>query len=136
MHIEKTKITETEARDIAARWGQVAASEPLIDFGKTGLVEDRKRMLEAIDYVRLFLKHPEEMDRLRDYITHPCPFEVDARDEGWEVQVDQIINTHDYDKSVSYKSLQFCCHSEDILLREEEHEEPAPKRRLLRCSRG
>lgn len=135
MHIEKTKISETEARDIAARWGQVAASEPLIDFAKTGLVEDRKRMLEAIDYVRLFLKHPEEMDRLRDYVTCPCPYEKAAREEGWEVQDDKIIHTHDYDHSVSYNSWEDCCHSEDIVLREEQQDEPAPKRRLLRRSR-
>ena len=76
------------------------------------------------------------MDRLRDYITRPCPYEKAAREEGWEVQNDQIIHTHDYDHSVSYKSWEDCCHSEDIVLRDEEEEEPAPKRRLLRRSRG
>src|SRR5271155_4465368 len=131
MSTETMNISETEARDIAARWGQVAASEPLTDFAKTGLFEDRKRMLEAIDYVRLFLKHPEEMNRLRDYITHPCRFEIAAREEGWQVQDDSIIHTHDYDKSVCYKNWEDCCQSEDIVLREQE---PAPKRRLLRRS--
>jgi hypothetical protein len=133
MHTDTMNISDTEARDIASRWGQVAASEPLIDFAKTGLVEDRKRMLEAIDYVRLFLKHPEEMDRLRTYINNPCRFEVAAREEGWQVQDDAIIHTHDYDKAVSYKNWADCCQSEDIVLRENE---PAPKRRLLRRSRG
>ena len=124
-------ISEEEARDIASRWGQVAASEPLIDFARSGLVEDRKRLLEAIDYVRLFLKHPEEINRLRDFIQHPCPFEVAAREEGWAVAEDKITHVHDYDKSVSYKNWETCCESEDILLREEE---PAPqkKRRLRR----
>ena len=131
MSTETMNTSETEARDIAARWGQVAASEPLTDFAKTGLVQDRKRMLEAIDYVRLFLKHPEEMNRLRDYITHPCRFEIAAREEGWQVQDDAIIHTHDYDKSVCYKNWEDCCQSEDIVLREQE---PEPKRRLLRRS--
>jgi hypothetical protein len=121
-------ISEDEARDIAGRWGKVATSEPLIDFARTGLVEDRKKLLEAIDYVRLFLKYPEEVDRLRAFITHPCPFEVAAREEGWEVQDDRIIHTHDYDKAVTYKKWEDCCQSEDIVLRENE---PEPKRRRL-----
>jgi hypothetical protein len=125
-------ISEDEARDIAARWGKVATSEPLIDYGRTGLVEDRKKLVEAIDYVRLFLKYPEEVDRLREYITHPCRFETAARDEGWEVQDDAIIHTHDYDKAVTYKSWEDCCNNEDIVLREAE---PEPKKRLLRRTR-
>ena len=129
MHTEKMNISETEARDIAARWGQVAESEPLVDFAKSGLVEDRKRLLEAIDYVRLFLKHPEEINRLRDFILNPCPFEVAAREEGWEVQDNAIIHTHDYDKAVTYKSWEDCCESEDIVLRPAE---PAPKKHRLR----
>jgi hypothetical protein len=122
-------ISENEARDIASRWGKVAASEPLMDFARTGLVEDRKKLAEAIDYVRLFLKYPEEVDRLREYIMHPCRFEVAAREEGWEVQDDAIIHTHDYDKAVTYKKWEDCCESEDIVLRDDE---PAPKKRLLR----
>ncbi|MDB5394710.1 MAG: hypothetical protein JWM91_2216 [Rhodospirillales bacterium] len=124
-------ISEDEARDIAARWGKVATSEPLIDFARTGLVEDRKKLVEAIDYVRLFLKYPEEVDRLREYITHPCPYEVAAREEGWEVQDDAIIHTHDYDKAVTYKKWEDCCESEDIVLREDEL---VPKKRRLRRS--
>lgn len=123
-------ISEDEAREIAGRWGKVAGSEALIDFARTGLVEDRKRLLEAIDYVRMLLKHPEEMDLLRAFVAKPCPFEAAAREEGWEVQDDAIIHTHDYDKSVSYKNWSECCQNEDIVLREEE---PEPKkRRLLR----
>jgi hypothetical protein len=125
-------ISEDEARDIAARWGKVATSEPLIDYARTGLVEDRKKLVEAIDYVRLFLKYPEEVDRLREYITHPCRFETAAREEGWEVQDDAIIHTHDYDKAVTYKNWEDCCNSEDIVLREAE---PAPKKTLLRRAR-
>jgi hypothetical protein len=125
-------ISEDEARDIAARWGKVATSEPLIDYARTGLVEDRKKLVEAIDYVRLFLKYPEEVDRLRDYIMHPCRFETAAREEGWEVQDDAIIHTHDYDKAVTYKSWEDCCNSEDIVLRDAE---PVAKKKLLRRAR-
>ena len=122
-------ISENEARDIARRWGEVAASDPLVDFARTGLVEDRKRLVEAIDYVRLFLKHPEEVDRLREFILSPCAFEVAAREEGWQVEDDAIIHVHDYDKAVSYKCWEDCCESEDIILREEE---PAPKKKSRR----
>jgi hypothetical protein len=101
-----------------------------MDFARTGLVEDRKKLVEAIDYVRLFLKYPEEVDRLRDFVTHPCPFEVAARDEGWQVQDDAIIHTHDYDRAVTYKKWEDCCQSEDIVLREEE-----PPRGRLRLRR-
>ncbi len=125
-------ISEKEARDIASRWGKVAASEPLNAFADTGLVADRKRLLEAIDYVRLFLKHPDEMDRLRDFILHPCPFEVAAREEGWAVDNGAIVHTHDYDKAVTYKDWETCCESEDILLREEEEAPVKKKRRLGR----
>jgi hypothetical protein len=123
-------ITEDEAREIASRWGKVAASEPLMDFARTGLVADRKKLVEAIDYVRLFLKYPEEVDRLREYATHPCPYEVCAREEGWQVQDDEIIHTHDYDRAVTYKKWEDCCQSEDIVLRQEE-----PARRRLRLRR-
>ena len=125
-------ISEDEARDIAARWGKVATSEPLIDYARTGLVEDRKKLVEAIDYVRLFLKYPEEVDRLRDYIMHPRRFETAAREEGWEVQDDAIIHTHEYDKAVTYKSWEDCCNSEDIVLRDAE---PVAKKKLLRRAR-
>ncbi len=126
-------ITETEARDIASRWGEVAESEPLLAFARTGLVGDRKRLLDAIDYVRQFLKIPEEIDRLREFVAHPCPYEAAARDSGWQVQDDSIVHVHDYDKSVSYRRWQDCCDSEDIILREdEEGDDTKPRRRLRR----
>jgi hypothetical protein len=63
---------------------------------------------------------------------HPCRFETAAREEGWEVQDDAIIHTHDYDKAVTYKSWEDCCNSEDIVLRDAE---PVAKKKLLRRAR-
>ena len=119
-------INDDDARDIAKRWGGVAGSEPLTTFASSGLIEDRKKLLDAIDYVRLFLKHPEELDKLREYVTHPCPFEVAARDEGWAVEDNAILHIHDYDKSVRYENWKSCCDSEDIVLRDDDER---PKKR-------
>ena len=126
-------ITVTEAREIAGRWGEVAESEPLLAFARTGLVEDRKRLLDAIDYVRQFLKQPDEIDRLREFATCPCAFERAARESGWKVEDDAIVHMHDYDKSVIYTRWQDCCENEDIILgRDEDEHADNAKSRLRR----
>jgi hypothetical protein len=107
-------IDEAEARAIAGRWGKVADSGPLVAFAETGLIEDRKKLKEAIGGIRLFLKHTEELDRLEAFVDHPCPSERAARREGWSVEGDKIFHVHDYDHRVSYKTWDECCRGEDI----------------------
>jgi hypothetical protein len=108
-------MTETEARDAASRWGQLCGEDPLMAFAQTGLIEDRKRLLDAIQHVRHFLKFPDEIDLLRDYVQQMTPQETAARREGWTVVGGRIWHVHDYDRSVSYKSWQACCEGEDII---------------------
>jgi len=109
-------ITEAEARDIAGRWGKVCGSQSLTAFAETGLIEDRKRLLEAILRVRHFLKHPDELDRLRDYVQKPGPCETAAHRQGWIVENGRICHIHDLERSVSYKTWPACCEGEDIVV--------------------
>jgi hypothetical protein len=113
------EIDEQEARDIARRWGAASGSQPLLDFGATGLVEDRKRLADAIRGVRAFLKHPFELDRLLHYVQKPCRYEAAARDQGWVVENTAIYHAHDYDRAVSYKSWRECCEAEDIVVHDD-----------------
>jgi len=66
--------------------------------------------------VRLFLKHPDEMDRLRDFILHPCPFDGCRREEGWAVDNGESSYSR-LDKPSPIRNWETCCESEDILLR-------------------
>jgi hypothetical protein len=107
-------IDETEARDIAHRWGKAAGSEPLLLFAKTGLVADRKRLTEAVKGIRTFLKYPDDIDRLLAFIQHRCPYETAARAQGWNVEDDKVRHVHDYDQAVTYPNWKACCEGEDI----------------------
>jgi hypothetical protein len=109
-------MNDKHAREIAGRWGQAATSEPLLAFAKTGLVEDRKRLLEAIGSLCVFVKHPEELKQLMKYVQSPCASEIAARREGWDVENDEIHHVHDYERKVSYKSWTDCCEGEDIIV--------------------
>jgi hypothetical protein len=111
-------IDEHEARAIARRWGKAVGSQPLQDFAESGLVADRKRMKEAIDGLRMFLKHPEELDRLQSYIDKPAPPEIAARAQGWSVDDGRISHVHDYDRRISYRGWRECCEGEDIPVEE------------------
>ena len=107
-------ILETEARDIAQRWGKAADSEPLLAFAKSGLVADRKRLTEAVKGIRSFLKHTHDLDRLIEFVQHCCPYEKAARAQGWSVADERVRHVHDYDQAVTYPSWQACCEGEDI----------------------
>jgi hypothetical protein len=109
-----TDITETEARDIARRWGQASASEPLLAFAETGLIADRKRLAEAIKGLRVFVKHPDELDCLLAWTESPTDTETAAREAGWGVENDRICHVHDLDRNVCYRTWEECCAGEDI----------------------
>lgn len=109
-------IDESEARAIAGRWGKAAGFRPLVEFSETGLIADRKKLREAIDGVRNFLKHPEELDQLQTFVDRPSPAELAARREGWAVEGERICHVHDYERRVCYSSWQECCEGEDITI--------------------
>jgi hypothetical protein len=112
------KIDERKARDIAIRWGRAASSEPLRVYGETGLIEDRKRLAEAIKGIRTFLRHTDELDSLLGFIGRMCPFETAARTQGWTAKGGNVLHTHDYDRAVAYPSWRSCCEGEDIPVEE------------------
>jgi hypothetical protein len=110
------KINDSEARDIARRWGQACGSDPLTAFAGTGLIADRKKLIAALEGLRHFLKHPVEIDRLRAYVEEPpSPAEVAARHAGWSADDHAIYHVHDIERSVTYKSWEACCEGEDIV---------------------
>jgi hypothetical protein len=113
-------LEEPQARDIARRWGAASGSQPLIDFADIGLIDDRKRLIDAIQGVRMFLKHPFELDNLLAYVNNPCRFEAAARQQGWVVDDKAIYHAHDYDRAISYRSWRECCEAEDIVV----HDDP------------
>ena len=117
-------IDEARARDIARRWGQASDSQPLIDYARTGLIADRKRLADAINGVRVFLKDPVELDQLLSFVQTPCRHELAARQHGWATDSESIYHVHDYDRSVHYKNWEECCESEDIVVNEDSRETP------------
>jgi hypothetical protein len=122
-------LDETQARDIARRWGQVSDSQPLLEYAKTGLIADRKRLTDAINGVRVFLKDPVELDDLLNFIQTPCQHERAARQHGWAADSAAIYHVHDYDRSVRYRNWAECCESEDIVVEDDPQEEPRGRRR-------
>jgi hypothetical protein len=113
------QIDETQAREIARRWGAASGSHVLSEFARTGLIEDRKKLSDAIHGVRALLKHPFELDSLLHFIGNPCRYEAAAREQGWVVEDTAIYHAHDYDRAVSYGSWRDCCEAEDIIVNED-----------------
>jgi len=122
-------MDEARARDIARRWGQASDSRPLMDYARTGLIGDRRRLADAINGVRVFLKNPVELDELLSFVGTPCCHERAARQHGWETDSETIYHVHDYDRSVHYKNWAECCESEDIVVDDDSRETPLSNQR-------
>jgi hypothetical protein len=108
------ELNDHDAREIARRWGQAAGAQELLDFADSGLIENRKRLADAIDSIRGLVKNPVELDSLLGFIRQPAAYELAARQAGWCVEDHLICHVHDHERSVCYKSWRDCCEGEDI----------------------